>query len=97
MTDNDYKSIMNSIGMPNSRSLLQGLQQVANQVEQEIRKELGLEWGDNYKTMSLAIKLAKARWELGNLSKPPRTANQVIKALEKSRKAEVAFTKSMSK
>jgi len=35
MTDERYKKIMADIGMPNSRSLLSALQQVANEVAQE--------------------------------------------------------------
>lgn len=40
MNDERYKKIMNDLGMPNSRSLLQALQQVANEVEQETRASL---------------------------------------------------------
>lgn len=39
MTDERYKAIMASLGMPNSRSLLSALQQVANEVTQEERKQ----------------------------------------------------------
>lgn len=35
MTDDRYKQIMADLGQPNSRSLLQALQQVANEVAQE--------------------------------------------------------------
>ena len=35
LTDERYKQLMNDVGMPNSRSLLQALQQVANEVEQK--------------------------------------------------------------
>ena len=35
MTDDRYKQIMADLGMPNSRSLLQALQKVANEVAQE--------------------------------------------------------------
>ena len=35
MTDERYKKIMADLGMPNSRSLLSALQQVANEVAQE--------------------------------------------------------------
>ncbi len=35
MDDERYKAIMAALGMPNSRSLLQALQQVANEVAQE--------------------------------------------------------------
>ena len=35
MTDERYKQLMRDVGMPNSRSLLQALQQVANEVEQK--------------------------------------------------------------
>ena len=35
MTDERYKQLMEQIGMPNSRSLLGVLQQVANEVSQE--------------------------------------------------------------
>ncbi len=37
MTDERYQKIMADLGMPNSRSLLQALQQVANEVEQATR------------------------------------------------------------
>lgn len=37
MKDSRYKEIMKDLGMPNSRSLLIALQQVANEVEQEVR------------------------------------------------------------
>lgn len=37
MTDERYQQIMTNLGMPNSRSLLQALQQVANEVAQEER------------------------------------------------------------
>lgn len=39
MKDERYKQIMEDLGMPHSRSLLQALQQVANEVEQEIRAQ----------------------------------------------------------
>ena len=35
MTDERYKQIMTDLGMPNSRSLLVALQQVANEAVQE--------------------------------------------------------------
>lgn len=35
MTDERYKQIMSDLGMPNSRSLLMALQQVANEVAQD--------------------------------------------------------------
>ena len=38
MTDERYKEIMENLGMPNSVSLLQALQQVANEVAQELGK-----------------------------------------------------------
>jgi hypothetical protein len=37
MTDERYQKIMSDLGMPNSRSLLQALQQVANEVAQQAR------------------------------------------------------------
>jgi len=40
MTDERYKALMEQVGMPNSRSLLGALQQVANEVEQEVRAAL---------------------------------------------------------
>jgi len=40
VTDDRYKKIMADLGMPNSRSLLQALQQVANEVEQEVRASI---------------------------------------------------------
>jgi NTP pyrophosphatase (non-canonical NTP hydrolase) len=39
MKDERYKKLMEDVGMPNSRSLLGALQQVANEVEQEVRAE----------------------------------------------------------
>ena len=39
MSDERYKAIMEQFGMPNSRSLLQALQQVANEVTQELRAD----------------------------------------------------------
>ena len=38
MKDARYKEIMEGLGMPNSRSLITALQQVANEVAQEIHK-----------------------------------------------------------
>lgn len=38
MTDDRYKQIMNDLGMPNSRSLLSALQQIANEAGQEAMK-----------------------------------------------------------
>lgn len=38
MTDERYKALMADLGMPNSRSLLSALQQVANEVAQAERK-----------------------------------------------------------
>lgn len=35
MTDERYQQLMRDVGMPNSRSLLQALQQVANEVGQQ--------------------------------------------------------------
>ena len=35
MTDERYQQLMRDVGMPNSRSLLQALQQVANEVWQQ--------------------------------------------------------------
>lgn len=40
MTDERYQKIMADLGMPNSRSLLSALQQVANEVEQATRSAL---------------------------------------------------------
>lgn len=40
MTDERYQKIMAELGMPNSRSLLQALQQVANEVAQETHSVL---------------------------------------------------------
>ena len=40
MTDERCKQIMEQLGMPNSRSLMQALFQVANETEQEVRKKL---------------------------------------------------------
>lgn len=37
MSDERYQKIMADLGMPHSRSLLQALQQVANEVTQETR------------------------------------------------------------
>ena len=39
MKDSRYKEIMEELGMPNSRSLLLALQQVANEVAQEVHSE----------------------------------------------------------
>ena len=40
MNDERYKALMANVGMPNSRSLLQALRQVANEVWQESNTEL---------------------------------------------------------
>ena len=40
MTDERCKQIMEQLGMPESRSLMQALFQVANETEQEVRKKL---------------------------------------------------------
>ena len=40
MTDERCKQIMQQLGMPESRSLMQALFQVANETEQEVRKKL---------------------------------------------------------
>jgi len=40
MTDERYKKLMEDVGMPNSRSLLVALRQVANEVAQEWDKKL---------------------------------------------------------
>jgi hypothetical protein len=40
MTDDRYQKIMSDLGMPHSRSLLQALQQVANEAAQEVRAAL---------------------------------------------------------
>jgi len=39
MTDERYKEIMEDLGMPNSRSLLLALKQVANETAQEILQQ----------------------------------------------------------
>jgi len=39
MKDERYKEIMQSLGQPNSRSLLVALEQVANEVEQEVHAQ----------------------------------------------------------
>ena len=44
MKDDRYKQLMLDLGMPDSQSLLGALQQVANEVEQEVRKELAVEY-----------------------------------------------------
>ena len=62
MTDDDYKKLMKSCGMPNSRSLYYALHQVADQVEQEIRKEIGMEWDMSYKKVNAALKAAESRY-----------------------------------
>ena len=40
MTDDRYKELMEQVGMPNSRSLLTALEQVANEVGQASAREL---------------------------------------------------------
>lgn len=40
MTDERYKQLMEQVGMPNSRSLLQALQQAVNETEIEYSKKL---------------------------------------------------------
>jgi len=40
MNDERYKQLMESVGMPNSRSLLQALRQAVNETEQECRASL---------------------------------------------------------
>jgi hypothetical protein len=42
MKDERYKKIMEDLGMPNSRSLLVALQQVANEVSYEYEKKLNV-------------------------------------------------------
>ena len=39
MKDERYRQIMTNLGMPNSRSLLQALRQVANEVGQEVHEK----------------------------------------------------------
>ena len=39
-TDERCKELMEQVGMPNSISLMIALQQVANEVEQKVRKEI---------------------------------------------------------
>ncbi|MBU1193979.1 MAG: hypothetical protein KKE62_01900 [Proteobacteria bacterium] len=39
MKDSRYKEIMKGLGMPNSRSLLSALQQVANEVAQQVHSD----------------------------------------------------------
>jgi len=39
MTDERCKQLMEQVGMPNSRSLMVALKQVANETEQEVRAE----------------------------------------------------------
>ena len=46
MTDERCKQIMEQLGMPNSRSLMQALFQVANETEQEVRKKLASDNND---------------------------------------------------
>jgi len=46
VTDDRYKKIMADMGMPNSRSLLQALQQVAHEVEQEVRASIAAPKGE---------------------------------------------------
>jgi predicted Zn-ribbon and HTH transcriptional regulator len=43
MTDARCKEIMTQFGMPESRSLMQALFQVANETEQEVRNKLTIE------------------------------------------------------
>ena len=40
MKDSRFRALMRGMGMPESRSLLITLQQVANEVEQEVRAEI---------------------------------------------------------
>lgn len=40
MDDKRYKQLMEQVGMPNSKSLLLALKQVANEVEQEVRAQI---------------------------------------------------------
>jgi len=39
MEDSRYREIMEGLGMPNSRSLLSALQQVANEVAQQVHSD----------------------------------------------------------
>ena len=53
MNDERYRKIMSDLGMPNSRSLLQALQQVANEVGQQSSEEI----------TRLRADLAKVTWQ----------------------------------
>ena len=53
MNDERYQKIMSDLGMPNSRSLLQALQQVANEVGQQSSEEI----------TRLRAELAKVTWQ----------------------------------
>ena len=60
MTDERCKQIMEQLGMPNSRSLMQALFQVANETEQEVRKKLTSDNSSYETTPSASSKSAKA-------------------------------------
>ena len=49
MTEERCKQIMEQLGMPESRSLMQAIFQVANETEQEVRKKLTSD-NSNYQT-----------------------------------------------
>ena len=57
MTDERYKELMKQVGMPNSKSLLIALRQVANEVAQEFEKSCPLY--TNYEKSGVALKERK--------------------------------------
>lgn len=88
MTDERYKKIMADLGMPNSRSLLSALQQVANEVAQERDKCSFMGPMRDCPTHGDSNDLAALRELCRQLYQAERTNNQqdwtaVIRALEK--------------
>ena len=59
MNDNRYKELMIDVGMPNSRSLLTALKQVANEVAQDYESKINSIAGVAIRSDEVTIKLPK--------------------------------------
>ena len=69
MTDERCKQIMEQLGMPNSRSLMQALYQVANETEQEVRNKLTADNSDYAKCLDDILENIELNAKYGSFSK----------------------------
>jgi hypothetical protein len=76
-----------------NRGHLEGLRQCAREVEQALQKEIEMKWDETYAQVRAARRCAEARYLLGNLNNPPRKADNILKAIERMKRADAAYAR----